>query len=288
MNGAQGDAAEAERTHLIGLAEDWVDALVANEPGRLPIAPDLRATVDTVSLAPGRGIWRTIRGREPGGQSFAEPGGGQVEHWCVVEEMGRPAILAVRLKVEQGLIAEAETIVTRPGAFFEPAAIQEDASAGFHRLLAPEERSDRAGLVRIANLYFDAIERTDGSLLPVRGDCRRLVNGVVDALDDPDHPPAGEEHRALPVARQIDEGHYSYIEALRERRFPIVDVARGIALCHVLFDHPGDRVRPDGDLPIRSPNSMLFTEAFKIVGGEIEEIWALGSAPLPYGIGSGW
>jgi hypothetical protein len=33
---------------------------------------------------------------------------------------------------------------------------------------------------------------------------------------------------------------------------------------------------------------MLFTEAFKIVGGEIEEIWALGTAPLPYGSGSGW
>jgi hypothetical protein len=202
--------------------------------------------------------------------------------------MGVPAMLAVRLKIADGLIAESESIVTRAGAFFHPSAILEDASATFHRQLRPAERASRDDLVGIANLYFDAIEQSDGSLVPVRGDCRRLVNGVTDSLDDPDSPPPGEEHRALPVAQQIDEGHYAYIEALRDRRFPIVDVDRGIALCHLLFDHPGDRPRPGGDLPIRVPNSMLFTEAFKIVGGTIEEIWALGSTPLPYGSSSGW
>lgn len=52
--------------------------------------------------------------------------------------------------------------------------------------------------------------------------------------------------------------------------------------------HPGDLLRAGRDLPIESPNSMLFTEVFKIVSGRIEEIWALGTAPLPYGIRSGW
>jgi hypothetical protein len=67
-----------------------------------------------------------------------------------------------------------------------------------------------------------------------------------------------------------------------------VDEARGLVVCHLVFDHPGDLARAAGDLPFRSPNSMVFTEAFKIVDGLIEEIWALGTAPLPFGIELGW
>jgi hypothetical protein len=142
--------------------------------------------------------------------------------------------------------------------------------------------------MRAVNLYFDGIELSRGDIVPVSERCRRLVNGVVDSLDDPEHLISGEEQRGLTVAEQIGGGHYAYIEALRGRRFPIVDEARGLVVCHLVFDHPGDLARAAGDLPFRSPNSMVFTEAFKIVDGLIEEIWALGTAPLPFGIELGW
>ncbi|HTW38387.1 MAG TPA: hypothetical protein VMD49_07455 [Steroidobacteraceae bacterium] len=79
----------------------------------------------------------------------------------------------------------------------------------------------------------------------------------------------------------------AHIEALRARRFPVVDEARGLAVCHVMFDHPGDRERADGTYPFRSPNSMLAFEVFKVRRGVLEEVWAIGTA-LPYGIDSGW
>ncbi len=81
--------------------------------------------------------------------------------------------------------------------------------------------------------------------------------------------------------------HYAYIEALRARRYPVVDEARGLVVAHVVFDHPGDLPRADGMLPFRSPNSMLAFEAFKVRGGVLQEVWAIGTA-LRYGIGSGW
>lgn len=277
-----------ERDRLIGVIDGYLDALFSRDPGRLRLAPSFRSTEDTQPIPLGTGTWRTFRGRQSGGQYFADEEAGQVEYWGVVEEMGQPAILSVRLRIEGRVISEAETIVTRKGAFFDPPAVLADASSTFHRMLPEAERVSRSELIRAANLYFDGIEQFDGDRIPVRPECRRLVNGVVDSLDDPDTVDWAERHRALPVAQQITEGHYGYIEALRDRRYPIVDRARGIVVCHLVFDHPGDLARPGGDFPIKSPNSMVFTEAFKVVGGQIEEIWALGTSPLPYGSGTGW
>ncbi|MGH8149127.1 MAG: hypothetical protein ACRETB_03990, partial [Steroidobacteraceae bacterium] len=267
--------------------QHYLAALEARDARRLRIGPRLRYTENTRELPLGSGLWRTLRGRKAGGHTFVDLEHGQVEHWGVVDEMGAEAIFGVRLRVEGRLITEVETLVVRGGgSFFEPAVVVAPHPA-FHEVLPSGERTPRARLVEIANLYFDAIEQSDGSRLPVADDCRRLVNGVVDSMLDPREAPAGEGHRALGVAEQMTARHYAYIEALRARRYPIVDEARGLVVCHVLFDHPGDLERSDGTLPFRSPNSMLAFEAFKARRGVLEEVWAIGTA-LPYGIDAGW
>lgn len=282
------DALLAERTRLIGVMDHYLCALADRDPGRLRLAPNFRYTEDAQHIALGSGIWRTLRSREPGGHYFVDPEAGQIEYWGVVDEMGATAMIAIRLKIDGQVISEAETIVTRAGALFEPAAAMEDVTTTFQASVEPQYRGSRDELIAAANLYFDAIELSDGDRVPVHDDCRRLVNGVVDSADDPALVEHGEEHRALGVSRQITEGHYRYIEALRDRRYPLVDTMRGQVVCHLLFDHPGDLPRPGGEFPIKSPNSMLFTEVFKVIAGRIDEIWALGSGPLPYGSRSGW
>jgi hypothetical protein len=282
------DATLAERTRLIGVMDHYLGALVDRDPGRLRLAPDFRYTEDAQAIPPGSGIWRTIRSRTSGGHYFVDPEQGQVEYWGLADEMGETAILSIRLKVAGRVLSEAETIVTRAGPLFEPAAAMKDATGTFHQPIEPRDRGSREALIAAANAYFDSIEQSDGDRAGVRDDCRRLVNGVVDSADDPTLVEHGEEHRALSVSRQISEGHYRYIEALRDRRYPLIDTARGLVVCHLLFDHPGDLPRPDGEFPIKAPNSMLFTEVFKVVAGRIEEIWALGSGALPYGSRSGW
>lgn len=277
-----------ERSRLMDVMAEYLEALACRDPGRLRLSPHFRYTEDGQVLPLGTGTWRTIRRREPGGHHFIDAEAGQIEYWGVFEEMGRPIMLSIRLKIEGRVLAEAETIVTRAGAFFDPVVAMRDVSGTFQATLEVQDRQRREELIAIAHLYFDAIELSDGGRVPVRDDCRRLVNGVVDSADASERVERGEEHRALSVAQQISDGHYGYIEALRDRRFPLVDTERGLVLCHVLFDHPGDLLRPGGDAPIRSPNSMLFTEVFKIVAGRIEEIWALGSGALPYGSRSGW
>lgn len=285
---AAGPAASRERIRLVAAMDEYLAALRDRRPGSLRPAPDLRSTEDTQELPLGCGIWRTIRGLKGYRHYFVDEAAGQVECWDVMDEMGEEAIIAIRLKIEGTTIAEIETIATRAGAFFQPEALRDNASDTFHRVIGRDQRRSRQELIRVVDLYFDAIELSRGDLVPVNDECRRLVNGVIDSLDDSARSLPGEEHRALTVSEQITAGHYSYIEALRARRFPIVDEERGLVVCHLVFDHPGDLKRAAGNVPIKSPNSMVFTEAFKIVDGRIEEIWALGTAPLPFGTGTGW
>jgi len=281
------DESLVERERLIGEMDRYLDALEQRDVRKLRIAPTLHATENTCELPLGAGLWRTVRGRRAPGHYFVDVTAGQVEYWGAIDEMGAAAIYGVRLRIEGRLISEIETLVVRGGgSFFEPEVVAA-AHPAFHEVLAPADRVGRHELMRIANLYFDAIELSDGSRVPVTEDCRRLVNGVLDSKMDPQALAKLDAHRALGVAEQMTAGHYAYIEALRGRRFPLVDEERGIVVCHVMFDHPGDLQRADGEVPFRWPNSMLAFEVFKVRRGVLEEVWAIGTA-LPYGIESGW
>jgi len=276
-----------EHARLSALMQGYLAALVAREARPLRPGARLRCTENTCELPPGSGVARTIRALKPGGHTFVDAAHGQVEYWGAIDEMGAEAIFGVRLRVEGLLVSEIETLVVRGGgSFFEPSVVTSPAPQ-FHSIIPPAERTPRQELIDIANVYFDAIERSDGTRLPVADDCVRLVNGVTDSRMDAAAVDPAEAHRSLGVAEQMSARHYAYIEALRARRYPVVDEARGIVVAHVMFDHPGDLPRADGTLPFRAPNSMLAFEAFKVRGGVLREVWAIGTA-LPYGIGSGW
>ncbi len=286
MKGA-GAELSGEHERLSATMRAYLKALVARDFRSLRRGARLRYTENTCELPLGSGVARTIRALKPGGHVFVDTEQSQVEYWGAIDEMGADAIFGVRLRVESLLVSEIETLVVRGGgSFFEPAVVTGPAP-GFHAIVPQAERTPRQGLIDIANLYFDAIEQSDGTRLPVADDCRRLVNGVLDSRMDASELDPAEAHRALGVAEQMSARHYAYIEALRARRYPVVDEARGIVVAHVMFDHPGDLPRADGMLPFRAPSSMLAFEAFKVRGGVLQEVWAIGGA-LPYGIGSGW
>jgi hypothetical protein len=278
---------DAARSQLISICTAYLNGLVARDFGSVPIAPAVRHTENTVELALGRGVGGTIQALHEGGHFFVDTTTGQVEFWGAAVENGRDIILGVRLKVEDGDITEIETQSVRgEGEYCQPHAVR-IGTPGFHDVIAEKERSSREQLIAIANLYFDGIERSDGSLVPARPDALRLVNGAQDAGTDVSAMAESEAHRGLTVQDQITQGFYSYIEKLRDRRFLIVDEARGLVLAHVFFDHPANLVRADGLIPFPAPNSVLAFEVFKVRSGQIETVWAIGGT-FPYGIRAGW
>lgn len=278
---------DQERERLQSFMTRYLDALVKRELRSLKFAPHLKNTENTVELPVGTGIARTIKSVWPDGHYFIDVKTGQIEYWGVAEENSRQTMICVRLKIEGTLISEVETMCSRgEGEYFNTEVVSKG-TPGFHDVIAVEDRVPREQMIEAINLYFDGIERSDGSIVPVRDDALRLVNGAEDAGTDTSGMAETQVYRGLSVQAQISKGYYSYIESLRDRRVIVVDEERGLVLVHVLFDHPCDHNEADGVLPWPEPNTVLACEVFKIRGGLIQTIWAVG-ATFPYGVRSGW
>lgn len=276
------------RNHLLELAQQYLDALVGHDLSSLPLAPGVKLTEDGQQLPVGTGVLGTITGASPNGRRFADPASGQVGMWTQASEIAGPAMLALRLKAERGLISEIETLMIRTGGtLFAPDTLTTPEPA-YEEVVDPAERSSRAQLIDAANRYFDGIEQNDGDLIPVAPDCIRIENGIQTTLNSPDAERDEQmPGRTLGVADQISAGHFAYIEAIVDRRVSVVDEERGLVLCHIRFDHPGNVTTVSGRVPLGYPNSLLAHEVFKVSGGLIRHVEAVGRL-FPYRIGSGW
>ena len=275
------------RDELIGAANRYLDALAARDPAGLPLAETARSTENGQPVSAGRGLWGTVTGRAGRGVHVADPISGQVVWFGLVEEIGGPAILALRLKLEGGLITEVEQLagrrtLTALGTVYEPTNVAARAPV-YEEVVDPSERTSREDLARIAHLYLDGIVQDDGNLIPVAEDVARIENGVQCTLA----ADSDREHRRLGVAAQINAGYTKQVEVARARRVSAIDEERGLVVIHFVFDHPGNRVNGAGRTVHGYPNSMPATELFKVRGGQIRQIEAVLDLTT-YGAPSGW
>ena len=102
-----------DRACLEGFVTQYLEALVAHDPARLPVAPGVVFSENDVPLRLGEALWRTASGLGSYRLVFADPEAGQVGFMGTIRENGRPASLVLRLKIDAGRIAEAETLVLR-------------------------------------------------------------------------------------------------------------------------------------------------------------------------------
>lgn len=314
----------ATEAWLRGLLDDYYAALAAGDPGRLPLAADVRFTENGQPIAIGTGLWATANdplGGRPGsagrgstsglvlavtGQASGPEGTtGHVAGWGMVAEggtgdppgpagrAGADALLGVRLKTTGQTISEIETLVVRRPPFGRdsyPDSLREP-SEPMLEVIDPAERGTPEDLIKAANGYFDGVARDDAGLIPAADDCVRIENGLQTVLnaDGAGFPPdlADSEGLRLGVRAQIDTMAFRYIEDIRDRRFPVIDTERGLVLAMCFFDHPGQLRGADFDSPIRTPNSMMIWELFKVRSGLIRRIEAIGAA-FPYGMRWTW
>lgn len=279
------------RGELYHALDRFLAALDARDPARIVWNEDLLYTENNVALEPGDGVWNTLTARGPYDLRFADLERGQVALFTCVEETDALSPCAIRLEISGGGISGAEIAIARNkdegfpflGQTFEdkPAMLTEVPEA---------ERSRREELLGIANGYFETIERNDGTIRTrFHKDCNRVENGV-QTTNNSAFP--------LPIARlgceeQFALGWYRYDDALRGRRFPLVDVERGIVLAYGFIDHSGklgEYELTDGtraSSPVRRPHSYYLAEAFKIRGGAIEQVEAVFHT-VPYRMPSPW
>lgn len=281
----------ATREGLYRALDRFRDALVARDAARVAWSPGMRYTENNVALEPGDGLWNTLTALHPYDLRFADVDQGQVALFTAVEETDAVSPCAIRLALHDGLVTECEIVVARNKDEGFPFLGQRFVDKPAMLAPVPEtERSTRDELIRIANGYFETIERNDGTIATrFHPHCNRVENGV-QTTNNQDFP--------LPIARlgceaQFALGWYRYDDELRARRFPLVDVERGIVLAHGFIDHSGrlgEYTLTDGAQvvsPIRRPHSYYLAEAFKIRDGAIEQVEAVFHT-VPYRMPSPW
>jgi hypothetical protein len=294
-----------DRACLEGYLNRYLDALVKHDPASAPMARNARFTENTVSIPVGEGLWI---GATAVPTTFkivaADPVAGQVAMLGVMQAWGNPALVSIRLKLDAGVIAEVEHLVTRA---LRPEALSnlEKPRTGLVEDVPPAERGKRDDLLGIANLYFDAVEQDKGSVAPFANECARRENGVQTTSNPPPEPnappPSGPVADAiqkvgqLGCAANIDSQILSYITRIQSRRALVVDEDKGLVFTFPMFVTRGDVSFIDIQgvpgvrrIPIAfGAGNRAATEVFKIRGGRIYEIEAMG-LPLPYLSHSGW
>ncbi len=150
-------------------------------------------------------------------------------------------------------------------------------------------------MLRIPDIYFEALDKMKDSAIPWDKDAYRFENGMVTcgtipgAAPPPPGLPAG---RSCKTPDGVLPPMLKTISSVRPRRTPLVDEERGITWGLYCFNHRGlaTITMPDGSKQpsyAATPSSMPFADMFKTKNGKIQGIFAFGTM-LPYGIGDGW
>ena len=279
VSSARGADESCDRACLDGLVDQYLSAMLAHDPSRLPVAKTVKFTEDGVPLELGDGLWATAGGIKSYRLYFAEPEAGAVGAYTVVEENGAPAILALRLRVTKRQITEIETLVARKPttAFLNTDNLTEPRPA-FLETVPASERPSRDEMVSMVGKYFDGIEQGRGDIVPFDPDCIRIENGIQTCPSSASSPLG-----ALSCAAQLSTKIFTYIQSVRPRRFPIVDNEHGLVLAIVRFNHPATQqtveVPGHGKMTMgrysQWPNSTEIAELFKIKSRKIQEITAV-------------
>jgi len=271
---------------LLEYTTNYIEALAEKNPANARLAPDVRFSENNVLMPVGNdGLWGTISAVREGEMMVADVETGNAAWFGIVEEHGNPAYLAMRIKVEDRLITEVETVLNRlpdmPKPFGNPDTVSHDPA--FSEILPIEERRSRARLVAVADGYFNTVELNDGDVFTLfSDDCSRLENGISTTAAPP--PGSGDGNSAsiaVGCENQFKLGIYHINKRIRERRYPIVDVERGVVVASGFFDHANmfDRYSlTDGremNTVLKWPNTITLLEAFKIVDGKIARIEAV-------------
>src|SRR5262245_54872877 len=256
-----------DRACLTRVADDYFAAMVAHDPSKASIAPNARFTEQTQVKAIGDGLWKTASEAPTTFKVYvADPVVSQIGAIVTMKDAGKPIQLALRLKVRNRQITEAEHLIWTNINANSLENIQTP-RPGLLATVPSAERLPREVLLLYAHGYYDAIEQSDGKAVPFADDCIRREGGIHTAGPRPaaaGAPPTtapaagqgptsaqGSGMGSMTCAAQLDTRFMSYIESINLRRVWIADEEKGLVFGLSMFHHPMNEkvltlVYPDG------------------------------------------
>jgi len=297
-----------DRACLVEIADQYLAAIATHDLKKAPLSDEIVFVENLKKTRPGQGLWADAAGTPTEFRLYVpDPVEGTIGLMTVIDRRTTrgiaPAQLAARLQIRGGRIVEAEHLV----ADVTSAEAVTRLAAPRPNLLAtvPErDREPRAKIAAIAGSYYDALDESDGALAPFAKDCEREENGMItagpglapapfDSVDVNGRPPP-------PVARdcvgQMSSRRFAYVDTIENRRVFAVDPVQGLAmgLSHFrqsMTKGPQPMIAADGSRVMwqekRDPYDLPAAHMFKITGGQIHEVEAIGIF-VPYGSPTGW
>jgi len=291
--------ADCNRACLEGFVDRYLAALEAGDPNRAPLSDDARFTEQGVELRFGDGAWGTVTSVDKDYRIYvADVERGEAAFIGVVtENWEQPGILALRIKVVDQQITEAETVWARtiPGA--TKLLERGKPRPAFSQSIPDGKRLSRGELVAIANTYFTGLQDNDGTReVRFAPTCNRIENGT----QTTNNTGMGSSRPGVPAiaAKSCDEqfrsGFFRIDTDLRDRRFRVVDRERGLVFAFGFFDHSGNVLEydlTDGQTIQSSlirPHTWMIAELFKVgADRRLDQIEAV-LLEAPYGMRPGW
>jgi hypothetical protein len=294
-----------DRPCLEGVMNQYLAAVVAHDPKRVPLSDDVIYTENDQAMKVGDGFWKTAAGLGNYKHYFADPEFGQVAFMGTMQEAGGLLLLSLRLRIELGRITEIESVYFRAGgggpnniAAMDKAGKAEDI---WFKSIPPAQRLSRQEMISIADGYFTGLQKNDGKGIqgtgtyPFTNDCHRIENGAptTNVPRPANEPPDTINAFAMDCLSQFKLGYYFVVQAIHGRRYPLVDSERGVVWAHAVFDQGtvNEGVLSDGRKHtfrgFNRPSSILVTEAFLIENGKIRRVEMIGPG-VPYHLNSPW
>jgi hypothetical protein len=294
------------RACLEGVLDQYLTALVARDPKRLPLSADAIYTENDQKIDIGDGFWKTVGGRGNYKHVFADPEADQVAMMGTMREAGAALLMSLRLRIQLGRITEIESIYYRQGNG-GPSGIAELDKPGYKpegmwfKSIPAAQRPSRQELIAVADSYFSGLQKNDGKGVNGTGtynftsDCDRIENGghTTNVPRPPNEPKDAVNGFALDCMAQFKLGYYFVVQSIHHRRYPLVDSERGLVWSHAVFDQGtvNEGVLSDGRKyafkGFNRPSSILVSEVFLIENGKIRRVEMVGPS-VTYHLNSAW
>ena len=239
-----------DRACLADLMTHYVDAVVAHDHTRLPLADVVKFTVDGQSGVLGEGLWQSVTGAQGFRQDYLDLKQQVAAAHVVFDEGENQILLSVLLHIDgDQKINGIETLIQRttPTSRFQPRELG-GPIRGMNDPVPAGEQMSRANMVSIALTYPEGLRIgnfTDGAT-PFAANAYRVENGVITA--------DGSQMYGQNII--MHPGIVASVAA--------VDEENGTVLLWMNFGHTGDSYGVG--------NALVTYEAFKVWGNQIHSI----------------
>jgi len=261
-------AQTCDRACLTGMMTQFINALVAHDPSKLPLAENVRYTEDSRNAKLGDGIWKIVTANGGFRQDYIDTRKQVAAAHVLLRENDTQVLYSVLLHVADMKVAGIETLVQRvtAGGKFQPTELGKPIR-GMNDPVPAGRKNSREEMIRIALTYPEGLRVgnfTDGGT-PFADGAYRVENGVITA-DQTD-----------PRRRMYEQNiivHPGVIPSVAA-----VDEENGTVLLWMNFGHTGDSYGVG--------NALVTFEAFKVWGGKIQSVNAFFKG-LPISTGRFW